>query len=180
MRIVGIDPGFNSCAISFFEDRNYEYSELFIEKRIPKKDLQKMGIRISIRANKRLEKLFHFVNDHILDFDPDFIGIEGLAFHPRSGKGILGFADTASGITACKIGALVTGKRVFEFLPFDLRLYCLGENKGEKQDIQNAVIDLYGMPDLSNFNKSEHEHIFDSIAVGHCTICKVKEVKGVK
>jgi Holliday junction resolvasome RuvABC endonuclease subunit len=175
MKVIGIDPGLNQCAISVVKNNRYVCTYYHIHVNLPTKGkARKMKMRMSDLMNKKLEANFQFVFDTLIKEKPDIVGIEGITYQPRRGSGMFALVG---GVTACKMAIVAYGLPYYDFMPLDIRRELGIEKSAGKVDVQNAVVEIYGDLDLSKVKEDEHEHFYDSVAIAHVAKLKAKEVK---
>jgi Holliday junction resolvasome RuvABC endonuclease subunit len=171
MRYCGIDPGLNSIAISYIDGNEYLESELFICKFPSKKEITRGKLRISELMQERIKAIMAFVYLSLEKWKPDIIGIEMAGYQPRGAKGGgRGLTRIIAAITAVKCAVIVYGKEYYEPSPQELRKCLFDSASGDKDSVRDRIVEIYGHVDLRDLNKSDYEHVFDSMAIAYC--CK--------
>lgn len=173
MRTLGIDWGLNNCAMSIINNGRYRYTEYFTGTKKLKILAKAEGKPIGEYQDERLRSLYLFTESVIQKTKPDIIGLESFTFHPKTrGKSII---DNGSAFTVCKLAVIMSNIPYRIIYPVQLRKYLFNRKKGGKELIEAAIIEKFGRIDLHEFNKTEVEHVFDSIAIAYVAQQKHKE-----
>lgn len=152
MRVLGIDPGTRATGYGVVGE---ESRRLYF---VGAGTIKTSG-RLSLP--KRLRQIFEGLTRVIADFQPDAIAVENTFLSNN-------FATALKLGQACGVALLsaeLSGLKVFEYTPSEVKLAVVGHGAAEKEQVQKMVDYLLGSQSVG---LSGSHHASDALAIAIC------------
>jgi len=155
MRVLGIDPGTRATGYGVVGESDSGTRRLYF---VGAGTIKTSG-RLSLP--KRLRQIFEGLTRVIADFQPDAIAVENTFLSNN-------FATALKLGQACGVALLsaeLSGLKVFEYTPSEVKLAVVGHGAAEKEQVQKMVDYLLGSKSVELYGS---HHASDALAIAIC------------